>query len=228
MALIINAKGLMSGKEGPIVYSHNRFGAYTRRLVIPTNPNSPRQAAIRSALQNLSNVWFNVLTPEQREAWADYAANVPVTNRLGASIHLTGLNMFVRSNTQVQASAPSIRQDQAPAIFDLGVFTPPAVDTFVAGPPSTVNINFTATDDWVTAGANGRLGIYISKPNDPTVNFFKGPYQFWGYLNPVAHPSPYVLTLPWPVVAGQRLFFAFRGFCADGRLSVQTTFRLDC
>jgi hypothetical protein len=226
MALIISSKGPMSGKEGGIVYSHNRFGTYTRRLVIPTNPSSIFQAAIRSAFQNLANRWLNTLTPAQRADWETYAQQVTMYNRLGAAIKLTGMNHYIRSNTIVQSVNPALVQDDGPSIFDLGTFTAPTVSGFVAGPPSTVQVTYANTDTWYTLGTGGRIIIYASRPNDPSVNFCKGPFRR-ANMSSNGDPSPLTVTLPFNAVAGQRVWFQARAFCEDGRLSPALPFRLD-
>ena len=225
MALIINAKGTMSGKEGAIVYSHNRFGTYTRRLVIPTNPASVKQGIIRSALQALSNMWTNTLDANKRAAWDSYAAAVPVTNRLNQVIHLTGLNMYVRTGVPaIQIGFPSA-YPVAPAVMNLGSLLTPTVDTFVAGPPSTIKVTPNVLDDWYLS-ANGSMLVYASRPQGKTVNFFKGPYRLCSPKVTGGTPTQ-VVTLPFPCVAGQRIFFQARGLCADGRLSAAVQFQFD-
>lgn len=222
MALFISNKGPISGREGGQVYAHNRFGQYIRRHVVPTNPNSPQQQAIRSSMQVLANYWQNSLDDTERESWADYAANVPMLNRMGSVIHLTAINMFVRSNTPRLIVGLAIKKD-APAVYNLGSLSLPTVGAVVIGPPSTVSITPVVTDDWYL-DADGRGWVYFSRPNDTTVNFFKGPYRR-SLTNLVGLGGATVMTLPFPVVAGQRVFAQMRGMCKDGRLSAPVQFQ---
>lgn len=64
----------MSGKLGGAVGSTARGGIqYLRKLVIPSNPSTALQTAIRNAVSSASAVWASVLTEEQQEAWWDLA-----------------------------------------------------------------------------------------------------------------------------------------------------------
>jgi len=212
-----------SGKLGGIVFSHNAGGKYVRQLVIPTNPASPQQEVIRVATAQLSNLWVNTLTQAQRDNWEAYAAAVPIPDALGNPVFIKGMPMYVRSNvSRLQSGLP--RNDDGPTILDLGEFTFPTFD-----PPDAaadeVDVNFTTGDDWVSEDDAAML-IYASRAQNATINFFKGPYRLAGAIlgDSGAPPtSPATITLPFAVVAGQRIFFRARVTRADGRLS--TDFR---
>lgn len=216
-----------SGSVGGLTYSHNSAGMYIRKRVVPVDPGSPEQVVVRGAFEFLANMWRNTLTAAQRAGWITYAANVAMKNKLGATIFLSGLAHFIRSNVEGKVRSSSVVGD-APTVFNLGDFTTPTVANFVAGPPSTVDVAYNAGDTWYTSGvpANAKLRIYASRPQDPTIQFFKGPYRYCAQVaGGVA--SPLSVTLPFAAVAGQRIFFAARALCSDGRLSDLRTFRLD-
>lgn len=220
--LLSEASGSMAG----LTFARNKGGMYIRQRAIPTNPGTPEQTAVRGAFEYLADMWKNGLTSTQRAGWELYAANVTMKNRLGASVKLSGMNHFIRTNLQGKILSSVI--GTAPTTFNIGSLTTPSADTFAAGPPSTVNINYSAGDDWYTSGvpAQGHLYVYASRPQDTSVNFFKGPYQYAGKANG-GTPSPLALTLPFNAVAGQRIFFYARALCSDGRLSDKRTFQLD-
>lgn len=207
-----------SGSIGGMTASRNRGGMYFRARAIPVDPNTPAQAAIRAILGSLVNRWINTLTPFQRQGWIFYASQVPLTGPLGDPITVSGLNMYVRSNTpRVQLITPII--DVAPAIFDTGTVSAVTV-TGASEAVQQVSINFVDADLWNLAG--GHLVIQQSRPVNPTIDFFRGPYRFMGSVNG-PDVTPRVLPVVFPFVAGQRLFFRVRATFPDARLS-QTQF----
>jgi len=101
MAKIMFGGGIseMRGSVAGTTYSRNRGGAYTRNRVTPLNPASANQQLVRSSITDLSTQWSTVLTQAQRDSWTALAQAFPTTDIFGASIVLTGLQMFVRQNT---------------------------------------------------------------------------------------------------------------------------------
>jgi hypothetical protein len=76
MARIIGGSpyGFLSGKIGGLVASHNKGGQYLRQYVIPTNPNTGRQAAVRANFGNAGSL-YHTLTGSEKQAWATWASN---------------------------------------------------------------------------------------------------------------------------------------------------------
>lgn len=115
------------GSVGGTVMSRNLAGAYTRARVAPVNRNTPKQSLVRQNFGANSKMWSGTLTGDQRSAWTLFAQANPVPNRLGDSIILSGLAMFLGLNqTLSQIGAAPILD--APA--DLSV-TPLATVTGV-------------------------------------------------------------------------------------------------
>lgn len=214
----------LSGSIGGITASHNMGGAYLRNRVIPTNPNSPFQQAVRSLVGQLTSAWLNALTVAQRTAWETYAANVPLLDALGEPINVSGLNMYVRSNVP-RLQGGGNRVDDGPTTFNLGDFTQVNVDNATeAG--QTFDVNYDGGDDWVSED-NAYLFVYSSRPQNASINYFKGPYRFADAVDgdsgaPPA--SPATMATPFAFVAGQRLFFRAQVARADGRLSLSQRF----
>ena len=204
-----------SGSIGGVTYSHNAGGMYTRARAIPTNPNSPAQQAVRSAISNASTAWA-ALTPTNKALWDAYAASTPVKNKLGAWIFLSGRVHFLRSYVQRAALGVPMPAD-APVTMGLTNLTDP-VATITA--PTTLSLAYTNTDTWAGA-VGGFLFVYASRPQPPTVNFFKGPYRYSGAVAGAVVPpvSPMVMTLPFPCAATQRVFLRAIANDAEGRLS---------
>lgn len=209
-----------SGSIAGITFSRNKGGMYMRARAIPTNPNSVPQQNIRGHLATLVGAWTNTLTTPQRGAWDVYAANTPVFDALGASIHLTGQQMFIRSNTaRLQVGLPLVTT--APGTFDLGTYSIPSAGT-VSAAADTIQIAFDNTDEWANEDDSNML-IYTSRPQNPSVNYFKGPYQFAGMIpgdGTTPPTSPATITLAFPVVVGQKVFWKATVTRADGRYSI--------
>lgn len=208
----------LSGSIGGLTASRNRGGAYVRARALPTNPNSPNQQAVRGILGDLANLWNNALTVSQRQVWGVYALNVPVINRVGASINLTGQQMYIRTNTPALQAGLS-RIDDGPTTYNLGSYTNPSFGFDATA--DEVDVTFNDGDDWANEDDAAML-IYASRPQNATINFFKGPYRLAGLIagdSSTPPTSPAAITAPFPAVAGQRVFVRAQVVRADGRLS---------
>lgn len=211
----------LSGKVGANVFSHNAGGKYVRVLSIPTNPNTPQQQGVRSAFALLTTQWFNLLTVAQRGSWETYAKNVPVINRIGESVNLSGLSMFVRNNTAKGAIGITAALD-APTIFTSSPLLQ-STPTNATEAAQTVDFPFSNNptfNPWV-GEAGSFLIAYVARPQNASIEFFKGPYRFAGFIegDPTPPTGPLTVNAPFAFVAGQKIFT--RQFVAqlDGRIS---------
>jgi len=217
MALFKPILGELSGKIAGNVFAHNRGGSYVRAWKVPYNPNYPLQQRVRAAMAMLVIYWGESLTIEQRAAWATYAANVEMTNRLGEPIFYTGQNHFIRSNVPRVQSESAIAED-APEIFNLGSFASFSIE---AETPTVVWVTFNDQEDWCF-----ELGSYMliqeGIQQSPTVNFYKSPFSFLFRI--AGHPdfaptSPHQIATTLEMNAGNRMFIRARVSRADARLS---------
>lgn len=210
--------GSASGKLGAMVASHNSGGQYLRARTTPTNPNSVYQAAVRAALGSLSNSWVTFLTQAQRDGWELYGRAVNVLNRLGDSIKISGLAHFIRSNVpRVQAGLSLV--DVAPTTLDVG--ETPIIDALVVDASSdNVQVTLGAVSNPWLPDANRKVLCYVSPPQNPTINFYGGPFRFAGITS--ATTSALTFTNPFAAVAGQSTFVSLRISNDDGRLSAST------
>lgn len=223
--------GTMSGSAGAVVASHNRSGAYLRTRAIPTNPNSTRQQAVRSAFGTAIQAWTQTLTEAQRTAWGIYAENVPVLDALGNSINLSAQNMYVRTNTaRINAGLASIAA--APTTYNTGEPVSSfesTTDSFLDSIGLSMGETTMDTTVRVVGGASddGDMLIYLGPPRNQTVQFDKGPFQLCAVLE-LASAATFVA---WSTVltsllsdngtptAGERRCIRFRNAYDDGRLS---------
>lgn len=206
-----------SGSIGGLTASRNKGGMYLKARAMPSDPGTTFQTTMRNFMSQLSTAWVETLDAAQRNAWEVYAFNVSVTNKLGDSSHISGINMYFRSNA-ARLQAGMTRVDDAPEIFDLGTFTPPVI---TATAPTGLSVAFTTSDGWASE-AGGAMLIGCSRPQNPGKAFFKGPYRRVAPIlgtDPGPTTSPQVKVSPFVLAAGQRQFYYIVVVRADGRAS---------
>jgi len=190
---------------------------YQRARSIPTDPATAAQIVVRNAVAQLVSRWNSVLTAAQRSAWEVYGQNVPVTDPLGDSILISGIAWYVKCNVpRRQIVAPAI--DAAPTIFARESLTEPSFEVTAA--TDIASVVYDNTDGWA-GEVGGYLLCYFSRPVNPSINFFKGPYRFAGTVPGAVVPptSPDPINLPFPVAVGNKVFGRFVAVGSDGRTS---------
>ena len=213
-----------SGSVAGSTYSRNRYGAYVRNRTIPVNPNSDRQATVRSHFSTLQAAW-SLLTAAQRNAWTTYANATPRNDVFGQPITLTGRSVFVGCNALRLQAGLSIVED-GPTILTLPGLTLP-VPTITAGDP--LSVAFTNTDEWATA-VGGALLLYASDAKSPQTNYCRGPFRYAGKIAGAATPptSPATIAAPFAYVEGQRVYWKAVAVTADGRISTPSYGNVFC
>lgn len=221
MALVKYGGGIiqMSGSIAGNTHARNATSNYIRARTKPINPNTPGQQRVRTVLAELTERWYTTLSVLQRTNWGVYAKDTAMTNKLGETIYLSGFNHYIRSN--------SIRLQMAKTLIDEA----PAAHT-VANQDTTVYVRFGETSDkfvvyfntnlpWVTEN-NAHMFVQQGLPQNPTRNFFAGPWYELSQIDGIAEDgptSPQSLPLHWRVFEGQKMWGQFRISRADGRLS---------
>lgn len=189
-----------SGSIAGTTFSHNKAGQYTRNRRSPVQPvGTGRRAFVRSAFGNGAKAW-SALTAANQAAWIAYAQSHPITDSLGQSITITGMNWFVGVYTSllnVGAAAPTI-----PPVS--GATTPPGASVFTVTHLGVITITLTAA-----GSASDFILISFSQPVSAGVTFNK---TFWQQTHVAANSvgaatygTAYVLqfgTIP----AGSKVF----------------------
>lgn len=201
-----------SGSIGGMTAASNRGGMYLRARTKPVNPNTARQQLVRQYLGQLSNTW-SLLTQAQRDSWNLYASSVAMTDSAGATIKISGQNHYIRSNApRLQAGLAVV--SVAPSVFDIGP-TPVAPLPYIYSSGDN-SFGFSVAD--ATAGDYALL--YIGRPRNPGVSYFRGPYRFAGKgLSTAGTVAVLDTALPYGLVAGQVVSVRLQVAKADGRLS---------
>jgi len=207
-----------SGSFGGMTVSRGRSGMYMRNRSIPVNPASGAQVSVRAIFGNLSARW-STLTAAQRTAWETYAGNVPVINKLGDQIFLTGQQMYVRCNATRQVTGLAV-VDNGPTAMTGATLS--ATTASVSATGNTISVTFETTDPWVDED-DAALAVYISTDKGVGVNYHRGPYRLAGKIDgdsstPPTSPDA-TLTSPFTHTVGNNTFFRFVAVRADGRIS---------
>lgn len=173
----------MSGKLGGAVGSTARGGIqYLRKLVIPSNPRTTLQTAIRNAVSSASAVWASILTEEQQQLWWDFAEGSQ-----------TGKSLFSKVN-QPRLYAQNTGRAKNP---DGSAPTNPL--TYLGDPPESLSAVFTgialtvdassdtlifpaipAEEPWMdnaTAGTPAIMYVFVSAGQNASRFSRQHPYQ---------------------------------------------------
>jgi len=207
----------MSGSIAGNTFARNRFGNYVRARTKPVNPRSTAQEKIRSVMAYLAERWHADLVASNRTAWANYAAAVAMKNKLGETIHLSGFNHFIRSNSDRLYSGESVL-DGGPTVLSLPETDPTTSATYSVA-TNLISFSYDITmDHALEPGAY--MKVYQGRPQLATRNFFNGPWRWASHWQGnVAPVSPQDFPPPLTILLGQKVWLYSRISRADGRLS---------
>ncbi|TES91564.1 MAG: hypothetical protein E3J94_03660 [Desulfobacteraceae bacterium] len=230
MALIKYGGGIvqMSGSIAGTTHARNRYGNYARARTKPVNPKSTNQVLVRSIMAELTTRWSQTLSAAQRTAWNLYGSSVPMKNKLGEVIRLTGFNHYIRSNHWFSRMGRTL-VDDGPIIFELPAMDPTMSCTGSEG-TQLVTMTFDDTHAWCSED-DAMLVILQGDPQNPQRNFFNGPWRGRSAKVgdagvPVTSPLDYAsITV---ISELQRVWVKFRILRADGRLSEDFTANFFC
>lgn len=96
--------GRLSRSAGSTTAAHNRFGAYLRNRVVPTNRMTASQTAQRANLALFSAGW-KALTAIQKAGWTALGLNMTRTDSLGSTYNLTGQLAYISINRNLSTIA---------------------------------------------------------------------------------------------------------------------------
>ena len=207
-----------SGSLGTVVHARNPQGPYTRSRTVPFDPNTMRQARIRQRFGESSRRWATVLTASQRRGWATYAAAVPLRNRIGDTIFLTGQQMHVRCNAARIRPVMGFIAD-APTRLELGAFLPVEVSELLL--LDLILVLFAPDDEWMN-DSDAFLLVYVSDGQSLGTTFFAGPFRLAGFVRGDAVNPPVAgdtLFDPWTPHAPGLRWTRTRVVYGDGRVT---------
>jgi hypothetical protein len=214
-ALMTAASGSIAGMTA----SRNRGGQYLRAKVIPVNPNTARQGEARANMAQAVGAWTNILTQTNRDAWSAYATGTPVVDALGASLVLSGQQMFIKSTLP--------RLIRGAAIVPAGPITAGLATTPVvtADPTFQEAGSLAATVSVTGAGSTGKLNVYVSEPTSPSRTLAHAKRAFALFSSSptagVFNVSIPQANLPYDYTEGQTMRVTFVFLDDDGRVSAE-------
>lgn len=151
-------------KTGGNVFSKVRFGSIVRKKVSPTQPRTPDQTSVRALFTTLTKRWGSTLTAAERAGWISLASAFPRKNVFGNNIILTGLQMYIALNRNLQTIGVAII-DSAPPSLSVG--SPGTISLAnAAGPPTTFTV-----DAGTEPGAGEVPVIFAARPLSPGRQF---------------------------------------------------------
>lgn len=189
--------GRLSRSAGSTTASHNRYGAYLRNRVIPTNPQSSRQTAVRTTFGTFS-ADYRALTSEQQAGWRALGTQITRTDSLGQQYSLTGLQAFVSVNQNLNLiGQPAVVAAPALAL-------PPALDLVsIVADASAGTITLTTEPEEVPEDTY--WVIFGSRPVSAGVQFVPAAaFKFLEAQNPTAG-GPFNVGPSWTALFGAML-----------------------
>jgi len=193
----------MRNKVGNVVFSTGRGGNYIRRRVIPSNPKTTYQTAVRANLTSLAEGWAS-LTDGQRTQWNAAVSSWLKSDIFGAKRKPSGLNLYVGLNLnlleagQATISTPPLRS------------AVPALTSLVAAQvhAGATTLTFAATP--VVAG--NTLIVRATTALSAGRSFVKSQYRkvtaiAAGQTSPQTITTAYNAKFGGPGSAGQKVFF---------------------
>lgn len=192
----------MRAKLNGSVFSKNRYGAYVRTKVTPTNPSTTAQVNARNILATHSQGWRS-LTSAQRTGWINASPNFPFTDVFGNVRYLAGNALYVKLNSNLNY-AEEAAIDDAPSPVSIPAIT--LVSVAAAAGAGTVAVTFAPTP--VPAGF---AMIIEATPNvSPSINFVSNKFRNVAVVaaagtSPHATGTAYVAKFGG-MTAGQQLF----------------------
>jgi hypothetical protein len=115
-----------TGRLGGVVFGKNKYGYYIKTFKPPTNPRTDAQQNIRAYFAAASREWAS-MNSEQINEWNSIASTIQYVKK-GVSYSLTGFNLFVKLNRDLQTIGGSFYKD----ITRSGLLTPADMaDSFV-------------------------------------------------------------------------------------------------
>lgn len=128
-----------SGTVGGAVYAKNRGGNYIRARVVPVQPRTPAQVAVRAAFTSASKAWSS-LTDTARSGYTSLANQITLHDAIGNAYKPTGDQLFVSlSQTLTALGKPTVTTPPASldSVIALGTLT---VVASVAGGTAGANL----------------------------------------------------------------------------------------
>jgi hypothetical protein len=145
-------------KQGGTVFTKTRFGSMARRKVSPVQPRTSYQMNVRAGFTALSKLWSDATMDANRAAWITLADSYPVKDIFGQTQRLTGHQLFLELNRNLQAVGVATPLLVAPTTLACGYPGPlaaahdgPPVTSFIIDPATLA----TASESYIVSATPG-------------------------------------------------------------------------
>lgn len=187
--IVSNARKKIAG----VVATKGHAGNFMRNKVAPIQPRTQSQRNVRSNFTSLAKSW-GALTAAQIAGWNALAKSTPLKDRLGNSVTLTGLQMYMRLNRNLTT------------VNTAAISAPPATLTATAPGTLTVAVNHVGPTFTVTPTnypANGESAAIFGSPQlSPGRTFIGKNYRLLLVVPYNASPTAYDLHTVYPAKFG--------------------------
>jgi hypothetical protein len=143
-----------------------------------------------------------------------------MTNKLGQTIYLSGLNHYIRSNSCILQAGGSV-VDAGPTELSLAG-QDPAFAAAISVAAGNISVAFDDTLDWLDEDG-GHMLVSMGSPVGGSRNYVQGPWKVAGAIDGDSVTPPTTpdtsLSPPFTPVAGQKCDVRARIIRADGRVS---------
>lgn len=191
------------GRVGTSIWSKNLYGVYVKNSYAPTNPNTTLQQNARANFNTARAAW-NALADTRKRQWEQKAKGLPVQDRLGNPIILTGKMFYMKRKLNainVGLSVPIVPLPDQP--------TPRVTPLMTASISSGIEITYNQEGD----DGNWWFSYAMTPPLSPTINApARGRASFFTIF-PLNGSSPINTTSTYTArfgslsgLAGQKIF----------------------
>lgn len=167
--MLVKLGGLIAearGSTGGVVFSRNRYGAYTRNRTKPVDPSTSAQNDQRTRM-SASVVQWRDLDESERRAFNAKALTTPMTNRLGETFNPSGMNLFIRGATLLQMAG--IAAVTVPPV-NVSINDGHCYTDYVVDPGLVIHSEVSTWPD------NAVLLAWRQVDLSPSIYYYKGPY----------------------------------------------------
>jgi hypothetical protein len=215
--LIKSDLGVITGSIGGLTYADLPAGQTVRSRPIRSGIRAATQAASATRMAVVRTTW-PLLSSAQRDAWADFASNVPWTTRSGDVIALSPVAMWAAMAAPRLTGGLSLVLD-APTTYSLP--TAPTITLEAVQSSGDLTITFDDAADWCDQDGSALL-VYAGRQSLATVASPPGGYRYVGsFLGSSSSPptSPATISARGAMTQGNLLHVRSRLCLADGRTS---------
>jgi hypothetical protein len=157
------------GKVGGTIFSRNKGGAYAKNRVIPSNPQTSEQQAVRAVFGFISSSW-RTLPAAFRSSWDSLANQLSFQNAVGDAVNISGLALYQKFNGNLNTLGQSLIAEPKPlqgttATAIIGV----DIQKNVGGGIFLMDVSTEALSDFITPT---QLAVFATPPLSPGISNF--------------------------------------------------------